>query len=260
MTKTSQFSLGAVPTVAAKKSGKLRKRIEVAPGGKDELSAVQALGAIKVVMAMLTAAETEIKNGVKNGPMLDYFVTEGCATKSQPDNVDGYFNQHTATLQLRKRGTNMAMSDEEIAVCQEHNVPLTTLPAPLQFNSVYMAGGNSYDANKIGKLEAAIGKLIANGDLPLDIIVRGGAEKTVTTDNSIATVFRMSDNIARVLLPIVSVMAVGTKYAIVDDDITPAIVDVAKVLQLPKLRMMMTEAAKAPDTVLNPRKPFKKAA
>jgi hypothetical protein len=255
-TKTADtgFSLGAVPTAGPKKAGKVRKRIEIAAEKGEEMSAVQALGALKVIMAMAIAAETEIKNGLKNGRMLDYYVTEGCATKSQPENVDGYSGDHTASLQLRKRGANMPLSEDETALCNEHSVPLAVLPAPLQFNSDYMAGGDSYDPAKIRKLEAAIGNLIASGDLPADIIVRTGESKTVTTEESIATVFRMGDNVARMLLPVVSVMAIGAKYAIANDDVTPAIRDAATIMGLPKLRDMMTAAAKSPESVLNPGK------
>ena len=241
-TATTAFTFGDTPVVAKQKVSD-RKRIE---------AKVAALGALKVMIAMCTAAEADLKDELKTGQMTDYFVKAGCASKSKPDNVDGYEGPHTATLQLRKRGTNMPLSEEEILLCKEHGVPLATLPAPLTFNPLYMAGGDEYDANVVGKLEAALGKLIANGDVPADIIVRTGNSKTVTTEDSIPSIFKMGDNAARALLGVVAVLAVGTKYCIVGDDVSPAIADVAVILGMPALREKLIGAAKNPEKTINP--------
>ena len=90
----NDFSFDTVMAAAPAKKGK-KERVRVECG-----EIVQQIAAIKVMQAMLTVAETDLKDTLKTGVMTDYYVAEGMKIKGQPENVDGVHGLHALGYQV----------------------------------------------------------------------------------------------------------------------------------------------------------------
>lgn len=162
--------------------------------------------------AVLSAAEKAIKaikevQGSKvKGQMRSFFVQEGNEKKRKPENYKGIDPDGiaTASLQLRKRGEQRPLSDEEIENLKEEGIPfdeVVVVPETFIVNPKYKD-----DAVLKAKLNEALGKVAG---LPSDFLLRQpGVTKVVISEDTENALFKLPTVKVRLLLDTVFELAI----------------------------------------------------
>ncbi len=239
-------SFGDVQVAVAKKPTKTGTRDRIVVDG------VRKLGALKIMKAMIVAAEETISDSIKLGPMTEHFIEKGVELGKCPESYEGIEGEHEASMGLRKRSSRSPLTEAEVAVCKENNIPVEK---NVLVQETYIINPELLnDAKVMKQIEMALAK----ADL-LKYFQKQEEEFTmVTTDNSLNAVFRAGTVVAQKTLGIVGVMAFRPKYHLVNGDVAPAIKDVADILGLADdmLKAKIMAAANDPDSVLNPKKEY----
>lgn len=199
------FTLKGVGVIEAKKPAKKDERPEITIPGIYNLAALdQVLADVKAVREDL---EIEIK-----GLARAEFLRKGTATKCQPENFRGLEQGASASMEMRKRSTKSALSDEEKTLCDELGIEYEEREEVIEtfvINPTYLA-----DEKVMAALEKAVGEAVRQHRLPLDILQKQeGVKRTILVDNALATLFTKSKEVVEQALSFCCVMAVGkTKF------------------------------------------------
>lgn len=171
---TGMFStakkIEAKPTAKAKKEKK-----QIAIAGMQDIAVLDAM--IKAAVAMKTTLETSVKAA-------GFTILYDGANGVKPESFEGIDRAAMASVQMRKRGTNSALNDEEIAALnsvgvQAHEEVIT--PGLFAINPKY-----AEDSTLLGKVEKALSKIV-----PEDFIVQQAeVKKFVVSDEMLAEAFR----------------------------------------------------------------------
>jgi hypothetical protein len=193
----------AAPLTPAK-TGKASKpaKKEIAIEGLESLAQVDA--AIKALEGIKASLEPKVK-----ATAFTAFVNMADGVK--PDSFTGVDGQATASMELRKRGTNSALKVDEVILLQKHGInPLKEVTCPELFaiNPKY-AG----DATLLGKVEAALSDIV-----PADFIVQQAEiSKQVVTEENVGAVFAAKTKLTRdefeALVKVVTTQAIKAKLA-----------------------------------------------
>jgi hypothetical protein len=156
----------AAPTPKKAKSSKLELQVN----GLEELAMVDAF------QKTLDAIRVTLERNVK-GQALAHFVAQIERTGQRPESFRGIDGGASASLELRKRSSNLSLNDEQIALLAEHGIEPhceVIVPALYGINPAY-----AEDATLLSQVEAAL-----SGIVPADFIVRQEerAKFTVTDD------------------------------------------------------------------------------
>lgn len=167
------------------------KTLEVpkAPKAKSEkieiqMSELQDLCEIRALMTSLDAAAKSIEANIKAAGFKE-FVKIAAATGIKPENFRGVDRSAHASVELRKRGTNSALNEDEIAVLKKLNItPFEQVITQGLFaiNPMYAT-----DSTLLSKVEKALAKIV-----PVDFIVeQPEVKKSVVTDEMLAEGFKL---------------------------------------------------------------------
>lgn len=182
-------SIGAKPT-ANKKSDKAQHVI----AGIADLALLNAL--IASATAMAKTMEADIKS---RG--FDIFMESKGSTR--PSSFNGTDKFATCSVEMRKRGTNSALNDEEVATLRSAGVE----PFKQVITQELFAINPKYaeDMTLLGKVEKALAKIV-----PEDFIVKQeGVSKFVVSDEMLDTAFKQAGTDA--VLQIMTTMALKPK-------------------------------------------------
>lgn len=184
-----------------------------------ELKGLEASAALDAMIKKLTTLKATIDGDLKSEAEA-IFAKQGLEKKAKPENFKGVDGLATASVQLKKRSSASALSDEDVALLKEHKVSVQT---DEQVVSTYVINPAYKDDQKLlEKVGKAIEKVAG---VPADfILLQEGKAKTVTTDTSIDEVFATgnADTVA-LLLPLVATIAL--KPTIEDAEKVHEIVD-----------------------------------
>lgn len=208
----------AAPIVVAPKAGKKEKR-QVQIEGLQSYAQIDA--AIKALEALKGSFEPAVKGAAFAAMLAE------CGSRS-PESFTGVDGEATASMEFRKRGTNSALKDEEVALLQAHGITPheeELCPELFAINPAYAA-----DSALLEKVEAAL-----TGIVPEDFIVQQAKKsKMVVTEENMDAVFALrpkltNDTEFTTLVKTVITQAVKPKLAKTDfDEIMAAVAKLCK--------------------------------
>jgi len=191
----------AKAVVATKSTAKKSVKDEV------QLSGLKQLAEIDALIKALGAAKITLEQSVK-ADAFDHFFNEAQATAKRPDNFRGIDGYASASIEMRKRSTASALSDEEVALFKQHGLTVEKAISVQQLyaiNPIYAA-----DNKMLEKVSTAIAKIV-----PADfIVVQEEKFKNVVGEDTIEKAF--STKAPREIIEAISVMAIKPKLATTD--------------------------------------------
>jgi hypothetical protein len=184
---------------------------------KTLLEGLELYAAIDHSIKWLTTALATAKTAVGEAA-LEKFVADGIAAKAKPENFDAEEGKATGNIQLKKRASTSGLNDIERDLCDTHKVPTVEVSDRAE-TFIFNPDHAKWLEVNAAKVSAALLKLGA----PTDIIqMQTATTKTVTTDDSLAYVFRTffkKPEVIAQLLPVVGTLAIKPKYAASEVDI-----------------------------------------
>lgn len=167
----------AAPMAAPAPKSKAKAKAEIEVKGIEELAMVSALQ--KALEAIAGTLE-----GMVKGTAWAHFCTVAADTGRRPDSFKGTEGDAHASLELRKRGSNHALSEESVTLLRSHGFE----PGREVIQAQLYAINPKYaeDAELLGKVEAACA-----GIVPADFIMLQPERcKFIVTDELLEQVFQ----------------------------------------------------------------------
>jgi len=163
------------------------------------VAGLEMVASIKAVEDILAGVK-ELYEGNVKVDMHTRFVSEGARLHKRPENYKGKEGDASASLQLKKRSSVSKLDATEAEMLRALNVPVDTIADTFKINPEH--AGNVELMDKINDA------LVAVEGVPDNLFVKETG-KTIVSDESIESVFRMNDpdTISR-LLPIVTTLAI----------------------------------------------------
>lgn len=183
-------------TIAAPKTAKAKKeKLEIA------MPRLQQLAEIKALMASLEGVAKTLEGELKGSGFEQFLEMAGT---TRPESFRGIDGMASASIEMRKRGTNSALNDDEIKTLREFGIEpfeQTITTEMFGINPEY-AG----DAKLMAKVETALTKVAG---LPEDFIIKQeGRSKFVVSDEMLAAGFEKKQ---RAAIEIMTTMAIKPK-------------------------------------------------
>lgn len=184
--------------IAPKSTGKAKTdKKEIAIAG------IQALAEIKAMMASLEAASKTIETEIKAAGFQEFLDMD---TVVRPESFKGIDGLASASVEMRKRGTNSSLNEDECNVLEQ--LGLTPFK---QIVTTEMFGINpifAVDTTLMGKVSKALEKIVPEGF----IVLQEESSKMVVNDELLDAAFKLKDGDKRkVALEIVTTMALKPK-------------------------------------------------
>ena len=207
----------AKPVAEKPKASKTKAKTQI------ETKDVELFCALKAVETSVKAQIAVVEAGLKS-TILERGVIEGIRTGKQPESHEGIENDSVCSLQLRSRSSASGLSDEEVALLAEHNIPYgenVAVEACFRINPAYSDMSDTKNAEMLAKVSEALESL----GLPADFIERQNkVSKNIVTEESIAAVCKLTHTTGKnkgkpdeatiaALLPLVVVPAIKPALA-----------------------------------------------
>jgi hypothetical protein len=186
---------------------------------------------VAVIAKALEALKTEYDTrlgGIKDGPVLDYFVNTGAKTKSRPDNFRAVEEDGQASVVLRDRTTGL--KESEIALCKANRIKtrkVVTVPGTYLFNPEH----------NTAEMRALITSLLQGKEgIPADLFMwQDEQSATMPEEGAMEALFKTgkADRI-RTMIPVLGQIAV-----------TPTLKENELEKHLDRVKTLITDAAVA---------------
>lgn len=206
------------------------KKVEVTVAKLEAYARVKA--SIKALEGVSSSLEGEIKEFG-----FSWYVEKGAATGIRPENFRGVEGLASGSIELKSRGGNSALSEDEVKSLKLAGVPFenkVSVVAMFGINPKYME-----DMELLGKVQAALEKIV-----PEDFIVKQEAvSKNYATDETIAKAFENLNKTApdsperahaKAIVKMVTTMAVKPTTSEPMDKIINAVVPLVLPKEAPK--------------------------
>jgi hypothetical protein len=213
-------ALEAKPSAKAKKD-----KLQINVPGLADLAKLDAL--IKAATAMKATMEVDIKTA---GFASFMEMSKG----TRPTSFEGVDGVATASVELRKRGTNSALNDDEVAALATAGI----VPFKQVVTNGLFAINPKYaeDATLLGRVEKALVKIV-----PEDFIVQQQeVSKNVVSDEMLDAAFR--DGKSPAIIELLTTMALKPKLS--DAYSMEQLMDDAKAIMFPKAKKVALPAKK----------------
>lgn len=166
-----------------------------------EIPKLQQLAEIDALMKALKGAREAIEAEVKTAGLEQFLEMEGSTRIESFRGIDG---MASGSIEMRKRSTNSALTEDECKVFREHGIEPFEQTVQQQLFAINPAYAENADL--MAKVEKALVKVTG---LPEDFIVQQpGVTKFVVTDEMLSEVWKKRD---RTLVEIGTCMAVKPK-------------------------------------------------
>jgi hypothetical protein len=209
----------AKKTVKTDTKAKQAEKVEIAMAGLEAVAALDAV--IKSLTALKDSKALEVKD-----LMRVEFIAAGLKSKSKPESFRGRDGAASASCELRNRASTSPLTDDEIALLAQYNIPVQKLTATVDtfvINPDYIE-----DMTIMSKIEKALKPVKG---IPEDLFLKQeGKSKTVVADTAMDILFKTDRLTVETVLPLISVPAIKPKmdsddlaaaFAIVEKLITP---------------------------------------
>lgn len=236
-------------TLDAKPTGKAKaEKREIAVAG------IQTLAEIEALLKSLEAAKTTLAAEIKEAGFGEFLALE---TNVRPESFKGVDGQATCSVEMRKRGTNSALNQDEVEILEKLGLkPFKEVVAPELFgiNPVYAS-----DEALMNKVSKALEKIV-----PSDFIVhQEERSKLVVNDELLEAAFRLpyGSEERKTALALVTTMALKPKLN-ADYDMSKLVTNVTTMLGLtePETRQKTVEEQEAEGVELISAQPAVKRA
>jgi len=181
----------AKPTAAAKKT-----KAEI------EISGIMKLAEMKAMIASLEAASKTLEGEIKSAGFAEFLNMPGSV---RPESFKGVDGQASCSVEMRKRGTNSALNEAEVAVLESLGLfPFSQVITTEMFgiNPIYAANEKLME-----KVSKALEKIV-----PEDFIVlQEGVSKKVVDDALCDAAFKMTGKDRATAVAMVTTMALKPK-------------------------------------------------
>lgn len=183
-----------------KTKGKKSDADEIQMDGLLQLAEVDAL--LKTLATIKSTLEQDVK-----AEAFDHFFEEAKKLQKQPPSFRGIEGIASASVEMRKRGTNSALNDEEVLLLKEHHIPIEKTVSTQR-----MFGINpKYEHDE--KLLALVSKKLEK-IVPEDfIVIQEESSRQVVGETTIAAAFKSNN---RDLIETVTTLAIKPKLDNVD--------------------------------------------
>ncbi len=206
----------AQKVAAPAKKGRKVEAETVTLAGMERFAALDA--AIKTLTALREAEEASLK-----GLMADRFIEVGCKAKKRPANFNGVEGSATGSCQLKVRSTASVLSEDDQALLTEHEIKFGTNVKTQEAFLINPAYTNNM------ALLAKVEEALEGVDLPEDFLMKQEEVSVcVATEESIEAIFTKDKEIAEILLPVVTTLAIRPKiegddfWGILDEIMNPS--------------------------------------
>ena len=206
----------AQKVAAPAKKGRKAEAETVTLAGMERFAALDA--AIKTLTALREAEEASLK-----GLMADRFIEVGCKAKKRPANFNGVEGSATGSCQLKVRSTASVLSEDDQALLTEHEIKFGTNVKTQEAFLINPAYTNNM------ALLAKVEEALEGVDLPEDFLMKQEEVSVcVATEESIEAIFTKDKEIAEILLPVVTTLAIRPKiegddfWGILDEIMNPS--------------------------------------
>ena len=191
----SIFAKAKAVTTTKPAAGKKTKQ-EIAIAG------VQNLAEIKAMMASLEAMAATLEGEIKEAGFSEFLDME---TKIRPESFKGIDGQASASVEMRKRGTNSALNADEVATLEAFG--LTPFKQVITTEMFGINPAYAGDEKLMEKVSKAIEKIV-----PEDFIVlQEEKSKMVVNDELLDAAFKLAGDKRETALRIVTTMALKPK-------------------------------------------------
>jgi len=190
-------------------ASKKKCEVQISMPGLKELAALDTM-----IKALTTLKET-VEMDVKTAACV-HFVKIGIEKKGRPENynaIETFTNNGedfdaTASIQLRKRSEVSALSDDEVQILTENNLPYNETS---KIANTYVINPKYFNNQEIlTKVEDALKGVEG---LPEDFIMeQEGVTKRVVDETALDEVFKLSQEKVLEILPILTTLAVKPKF------------------------------------------------
>ena len=190
---------------APKKKGKVKPQLQV-----DELHTLAALlAAQKTIKTMVDTLQADV-----NSEALSSFLV-----RQKKDSIEGVDGDTTASLQLRKRTSKSALSEQELAILEEKGIDVEkSADSKFYINSSY-----ADDADLLARVSDAL-----EGIVPEDFFGHTG-DKYIVGDNAVTQALELDDEAdRRAVVNIVATQAARTKFGGDDEEMLKILSEVLK--------------------------------
>jgi hypothetical protein len=214
--KTSTSSItsvfGSAPVITVAVPASKSKAVEIEFEGVEDVAALTAVK--KAIEGFLEDAMAQLKAAA-----LEEFIATGMKIKRRPETFNGVEGIGRASIQLKANSAKL--SDDAIAVLEEHNIPLETTDVVTE--TFAFAPEYANDPIFVQKMEQTLGSaLVALQDERGPIIRKQvGVTKTAVTDLGLEAIFTKSEEIIRALVPLAFTQSVTAKLK--TGDLRPAL-------------------------------------
>jgi hypothetical protein len=176
---------------------------------KDEvqLTDLKQLAELDALIKALSAAKTTLDAQVK-AEAFDHFFDEAQATAKRPDNFRGIDGIASASIEMRKRSTASALSDDEVKMFEAHGLTVEKAVSVQQLfgvNPIYAT-----DTKLLNKVSKALENIVS-ADF---FVVQEEKFKFVVTDETMEKAF--STKAPREIIEAISTMAIKPKLETTD--------------------------------------------
>lgn len=215
---------------------KSAKAIETTPAKgkaadkKDQVSlpGLMQLAEIDALMKSLAGLKTTLEQEVK-AEGFDHFFDVAQKTAKRPDNFRGVDGIATASIEMRKRSTASALSEEEQALFEKHNLPTQKVVSVQKLFGINPAFAG--DDALLEKVSVALEGIVPDNF----IVVQEEKFKIVVGDETMDAAF--TNRAPREIIEAITVMAIKPKLETTD---------IAKIINDVK-GMLLPKAAKAAE-------------
>lgn len=179
-----------------KSAAKKATKTEVTLVGLEQVAQIDAL------LKALTAAKATLEADVK-ASAFTYFFDEAHASGKRPENFRGVEGTASASIEMRKRSTASALSDEEVTLFEQHGLKVEKAISVQKLFGINPAYAG--DDKMLEAVSTAIAKIV-----PADfIVVQEEKSKNVVGEETMEQAFKIKA--PREIIEAISVMAIKPK-------------------------------------------------
>jgi hypothetical protein len=186
-----------------------------------ETSGLLQLAEVDALMKALATIKTTLEQDVKANAF-EHFFEEAKKLQKQPPSYRGIDGIASASIEMRKRGANSSLNDEEVALLTENKIPVEKVVSTQRMFGINPA--YEHDEKLLALVSKKLEKIVPDDF----IVVQEESSRSVVGESTIDAAFKTTN---REVIEMVTTLAIKSKLDVVD--ITKILADVTAII-IPK--------------------------